>query len=159
FRKGDMGHSANASSVMYATLGTGVASRTLTTQDLNVADTDKDGACGLHAAPPALVGPVGGGSTATGQSGAPAACNAGVDGGCLSGPAPQQSPASGEQTTAPFTQPLTSTTAVAHGDSPVVYGLDGDDTITVNGNIDAVIHGGDDALTGGAGNDVLGGGD
>jgi hypothetical protein len=35
---------------MYATLSTGRVNRTLTTADLSVADSDTDGACGLHAA-------------------------------------------------------------------------------------------------------------
>jgi hypothetical protein len=47
-----LGHSADAASVMYATLGTGVTDRVLTTADLNVPDTDNTGACGLHAAVP-----------------------------------------------------------------------------------------------------------
>jgi hypothetical protein len=45
-----LGHSTDSTSVMYATLNTGTVSRTLTTADLNVADTDTTGACGLHAA-------------------------------------------------------------------------------------------------------------
>jgi hypothetical protein len=44
-----LGHSTDATSVMYATLNTGTVNRTLTTADLNVADTDTTGACGLHA--------------------------------------------------------------------------------------------------------------
>ena len=44
-----LGHSADASSVMYATLGAGTANRNLTVADLNVPDTDA-GASGLHAA-------------------------------------------------------------------------------------------------------------
>jgi parallel beta-helix repeat protein len=60
-----LGHSADITSVMYATLDPGAAKRALVTADLNVPDTD-DGACGLHAAvpgkggiqdPPALVLP------------------------------------------------------------------------------------------------------
>jgi hypothetical protein len=43
-----LGHSADPSSVMYATLCTGAVNRTLTALDLNVPDTDV-GACGLHA--------------------------------------------------------------------------------------------------------------
>jgi hypothetical protein len=35
---------------MYATLNTGAVNRSLTTADLNVADSDTTGACGLHAA-------------------------------------------------------------------------------------------------------------
>jgi hypothetical protein len=35
---------------MYATLNTGLVNRTLTTADLNVADSDSTGACGLRAA-------------------------------------------------------------------------------------------------------------
>jgi hypothetical protein len=46
-----LSHSADASSVMYATLGTGEANRALCTADLNIGDTDS-GACGLHAAVP-----------------------------------------------------------------------------------------------------------
>ena len=45
-----LGHSTNSTSVMYATLNTGAVNRTLTTADLNVPDSDKTGACGLHAA-------------------------------------------------------------------------------------------------------------
>jgi hypothetical protein len=45
-----LGHSTDSTSVMYATLNTGTVNRTLTTADLNVADTDTTGACGLHAA-------------------------------------------------------------------------------------------------------------
>jgi titin len=45
-----LGHSTDSTSVMYATLNTGSVNRTLTTADLNVADTDTTGACGLHAA-------------------------------------------------------------------------------------------------------------
>jgi hypothetical protein len=44
-----LGHSADATSVMYATLGAGVANRVMTSADLNVPDFD-NGACGLHAA-------------------------------------------------------------------------------------------------------------
>jgi hypothetical protein len=44
-----LGHSADATSVMYATLAAGTANRVMTTADLNVPDTDT-GACGLHAA-------------------------------------------------------------------------------------------------------------
>jgi hypothetical protein len=45
-----LGHSTDATSVMYATLATGDFRRALTAADLNVADTDS-GACGLHAEP------------------------------------------------------------------------------------------------------------
>jgi hypothetical protein len=45
-----LGHSADNTSAMYATLNTGTVNRILTTDDLNVADTDATGACGLHAA-------------------------------------------------------------------------------------------------------------
>jgi hypothetical protein len=41
-----LGHSANAASVMFATLNTG---RGLAVADLNVPDSDTGGACGLHA--------------------------------------------------------------------------------------------------------------
>jgi hypothetical protein len=44
-----LGHSTDSTSVMYATLNTGTVNRTLTTADLNVADSDTTGACGLHA--------------------------------------------------------------------------------------------------------------
>jgi Bacterial Ig domain/FG-GAP-like repeat/Matrixin/FG-GAP repeat/PKD domain len=44
-----LGHSADPTSIMYASLNTGTVNRSLTTADLNVADTD-NGACGLHAA-------------------------------------------------------------------------------------------------------------
>jgi parallel beta-helix repeat protein len=50
-----LGHSADAGSVMYATLAPGTAKRVLATADLNVPDTD-NGACGLHAALPATTG-------------------------------------------------------------------------------------------------------
>jgi hypothetical protein len=45
----------------------------------------------------------------------------------------------------------------ASGGHIIVYGLGGNDTITVNGNVNAEIHGGDgdDTLTGGAGDDVI----
>jgi uncharacterized delta-60 repeat protein len=49
-----LGHSTDSTSVMYATLNTGAVNRTLTTADLNVADSDTTGACGLHAV--AMVG-------------------------------------------------------------------------------------------------------
>jgi hypothetical protein len=45
-----LGHSTDSSSVMYATLNAGTVNRTLTTADLNMADSDTTGACGLHAA-------------------------------------------------------------------------------------------------------------
>jgi hypothetical protein len=45
-----LGHSTDSTSVMYATLNTGSVNRSLTTADLNVADSDTTGACGLHAA-------------------------------------------------------------------------------------------------------------
>ncbi len=45
-----LGHSTDSTSVMYATLNTGTVNRTLATADLNVADSDTTGACGLHAA-------------------------------------------------------------------------------------------------------------
>jgi streptogramin lyase len=57
-----LGHSADSTSVMYATLNTGTVNRILTTIDLNVPDTDA-GACGLHAVPSYL--------TSTGQPIAP----------------------------------------------------------------------------------------
>jgi hypothetical protein len=44
-----LGHSTDSTSVMYATLNTGMVNRMLTTADLNVADSDTTGACGLHA--------------------------------------------------------------------------------------------------------------
>jgi hypothetical protein len=44
-----LGHSTDATSVMYATLSTGTVNRSLTTADLNVPDSDTTGACGLHA--------------------------------------------------------------------------------------------------------------
>jgi titin len=43
-----LGHSTDLASVMYASLATGTARRTLTTADLDVPDNDS-GACGLHA--------------------------------------------------------------------------------------------------------------
>jgi hypothetical protein len=46
-----LGHSADSTSVMYATLNTGTVNRNLTTADLNVPDSDTTGACGLHAMP------------------------------------------------------------------------------------------------------------
>src|SRR5260370_13023309 len=42
-----LGHSADATSVMYPSLGTGATDRTLVTADLNIPDRDA-GACGLH---------------------------------------------------------------------------------------------------------------
>jgi hypothetical protein len=45
-----LGHSADSTSVMYATLSTATVNRTLTAADLNVPDSDTTGACGLHAA-------------------------------------------------------------------------------------------------------------
>jgi hypothetical protein len=45
-----LGHSTDSTSVMYATLNAGTVNRSLTTADLNVADSDTTGACGLHAA-------------------------------------------------------------------------------------------------------------
>jgi hypothetical protein len=48
-----LGHSANATSVMYATLTAGAADRTLYTADLNIPDADS-GPCALHAASPAV---------------------------------------------------------------------------------------------------------
>jgi hypothetical protein len=47
-----LGHSADATSVMYATLDPGAVKRALTTADLNVPDSDGADACGLHAAVP-----------------------------------------------------------------------------------------------------------
>jgi hypothetical protein len=44
-----LGHSADATSVMYATLGAGTANRNLTVADLNVPDADGGGGSGLHA--------------------------------------------------------------------------------------------------------------
>jgi uncharacterized delta-60 repeat protein len=44
-----LGHSTDSTSVMYATLNTGAVNRTLTTADLNVADSETTSACGLHA--------------------------------------------------------------------------------------------------------------
>jgi hypothetical protein len=44
-----LGHSTDSTSVMYPTLNSGTVNRTLTTADLNVADSDATGACGLHA--------------------------------------------------------------------------------------------------------------
>jgi hypothetical protein len=45
-----VGHSADNTSVMYATLNAGTVNRSLTASDLNVPDTDTTGACGLHVA-------------------------------------------------------------------------------------------------------------
>jgi hypothetical protein len=44
-----LGHSADATSVMYATLVAGTANRNLTVADLNVPDADGGGGSGLHA--------------------------------------------------------------------------------------------------------------
>jgi hypothetical protein len=52
-----LGHSTDSTSVMYATLNAGAVNRTLTTADLNVADSDTTGACGLHAV--AVLAPAG----------------------------------------------------------------------------------------------------
>jgi hypothetical protein len=51
-----LGHGADPTSVMYATLGAGTAKRNLTVADLNVPDGDGGGSAGLHArlAPPVL---------------------------------------------------------------------------------------------------------
>jgi hypothetical protein len=46
-----LGHSLDSTSVMFATLNTGMVNRSLISADLNVADSDTTGACGLHAAP------------------------------------------------------------------------------------------------------------
>jgi hypothetical protein len=53
-----LGHSADPTSVMYATLAPGMANRNLTVADLNVPDGDSGGSSGLHVrvfhpAPPA----------------------------------------------------------------------------------------------------------
>jgi len=45
-----LGHSSNASSVMYANLAPGTTDRTLATADLNVSDNDHGGPCALQAA-------------------------------------------------------------------------------------------------------------
>jgi hypothetical protein len=50
-----LGHRSDPTSVMYATLGTGVVKRALVVADLNVPDSD-GGPGGLHAAPTAAVG-------------------------------------------------------------------------------------------------------
>src|SRR5262249_27676060 len=52
-----LGHSTDSTSVMYATLNGGTVNRSLTTADLNVADSATTGAGGLHAAV-AIVGRV-----------------------------------------------------------------------------------------------------
>jgi hypothetical protein len=44
-----LGHSADTTSIMFATLGAGTANRNLTVADLNVPDTDGGDAAGLHA--------------------------------------------------------------------------------------------------------------
>jgi hypothetical protein len=51
-----LGHSADTTSVMYASLTAGTTDRALTAADLNVADT-ASGACGLHVALPANLVP------------------------------------------------------------------------------------------------------
>jgi hypothetical protein len=61
-----LGHSADASSVMYASLTTGTARRTLTTQDLNVADTDT-GPAALHVSIPVQALSLAVGSVITGE--------------------------------------------------------------------------------------------
>jgi hypothetical protein len=53
-----LGHSADNTSVMHATLNPGEVKRALTGADLNVPDTDTGGACGLHAALPAAGNPL-----------------------------------------------------------------------------------------------------
>jgi hypothetical protein len=45
-----LGHSSSSTSVMYATLATGISNRALVAADLNVPDSDS-GPCALHAAP------------------------------------------------------------------------------------------------------------
>ena len=62
-----LGHSSNTGSVMYASLDTGVAHRTLTAQDLNIADPD-GGADGLHAAVPTANVSMTGSSAANSQA-------------------------------------------------------------------------------------------
>jgi hypothetical protein len=58
-----LGHSADSTSVMYATLAAGTADRNLNVADLNVPDADGGGASGLHARisrpvlPPAMAPP------------------------------------------------------------------------------------------------------
>jgi hypothetical protein len=49
-----LGHSSSSTSVMYATLATGTANRTLVSADLNVPDSDS-GPCALHVAPTVTV--------------------------------------------------------------------------------------------------------
>jgi hypothetical protein len=51
-----LGHSASATSVMFATLAAGTANRGIAPADLNVPDTD-GGVCGLHAASPQVAAP------------------------------------------------------------------------------------------------------
>src|SRR5207249_10942520 len=68
-----LGHSADSTSVMYATLAAGVANRVMTVTDLDVPDSDS-GADGLHAAgsrpvTPPLVIPVAPGSGTVAASG------------------------------------------------------------------------------------------
>src|SRR5262249_6885596 len=45
-----LGHSADPTSVMYASLTAGATNRVMTAADLNVPDSDGGGGCGLHAA-------------------------------------------------------------------------------------------------------------
>jgi len=51
-----LGHSAATGPVMYGSLETGAAPRTLSVADLNIPDIDTGGACGLHVAPVARIG-------------------------------------------------------------------------------------------------------
>jgi hypothetical protein len=62
-----LGHSSDATSVMYASLNTSTSNHTLVTADLNIPDVD-NGACGLHAAVPS-VGVVGASLPTAGQPG------------------------------------------------------------------------------------------
>jgi hypothetical protein len=64
-----LGHSTDGTSVMYATLNTGMVNRSLTTADLNVPDSDTTGACGLHTALPAGTGLPSGNAGSTAPSG------------------------------------------------------------------------------------------
>jgi hypothetical protein len=110
-----LGHSANGASVMYATLNTGTANRVLTGADLNVADCDTSGACGLHAkmitiSTAKVSVPLAGGSTTNAAASAPTQTGSAIDP-ALGGRAPLDAIAS---TAAP-----TAEGSVGHGDLPV----------------------------------------
>jgi hypothetical protein len=93
-----LGHSAEPTSVMYATLSSGTAKRVMTTADLNVPDADGGGASGLHAAG----SPFGPSSPVLFQTGAAGA----VASGPSASPVGALPPATGVLTTTPISTVL-----------------------------------------------------